>query len=219
MRMSPPTSPHVLKVLGIPPANPGNPGWGGPTAAPTPIPHPRPGTRRLAGQHVCLGLPHQLLGLPHVAHSVGRGRRGCPGAWDPILLLSLSPRRPLNRAASAFSQTPLLAAALCSCCRADKRGKWSKPTARQETTALCVSNFGGWGGGTVQGDVTPAGISKAEETGHPATACTLPPGLAASRGQAWGEGERAEAPHKLLLEWVSSDFSNRIRWLGLGLGG
>lgn len=64
-------------------------GWEGPTAAPTPSlhlllsSHPRPGTRRLAGQHVSLGLPHQLLGLPHVAHSVGRGRRGCPGTWVP----------------------------------------------------------------------------------------------------------------------------------------
>lgn len=49
-------------------------------------PGPLPGARRRAGEHVCPRLPHRLsrlLGLPHVEHRVGRGRRGCPGSRVP----------------------------------------------------------------------------------------------------------------------------------------
>lgn len=61
----------------------------------------------------------------------------------------------------------------------------------------------------MQGDAASAEISKAEEMGHPTTVCTLLPRLAASQGQAWGEGKRVEVLRRFLFEWVSSDFSRR----------
>lgn len=144
----PPPTPCVLKV------RPWKPRIGeGPTAATPalhpPIPRP-PGSPRTG----------RAARWPVIAPSAASSRTPArctqrrawppgvvPGPGSPILLLSPSPPRPINQAASAFSQTPLVAAALCSCCRADKRGKWSKPgrPGRKQRLFVFFSNFGGRG--------------------------------------------------------------------------
>lgn len=223
-----PQSPRpALKVLRISPADPENSGLGRanrctyPIPAPTPIftPPPRnPQTSRSAR-------------FPGIAPSAPRPSSRCTqrGAWPPrlsgdlgapILFLSLSPRRPINQAASAFSQTSLMVAALCSCSRADKRGKWSKPAARQETTALCVlEQLWGAGGATVQGDVTPAGISKLRRWGTPRLHPPSRQGSLPPRARHGGGGASWGASQTLIRKSVLRLLQMGSRWLGLGLKG
>lgn len=208
-----PLTPHPHPVCSR--FDPGNPGSGrGPPLPPRSCTHPppaRPGARGRDGQHVGPRLPHQLrlLGLPHVAHSAGRGRRGLSRVQGPPSSSSARvPGGPLTRRPAPSPRRLWWLLPFAPAAEQTNEGNGVSRAGRAGNNgSLCSSATLGGG---VRGDVTAAGISKAGEMEHPTTACNPParssclPAPGPGTGLGWGGG-RSEALHRLLFEWVSSD--------------